>query len=181
MAEVFNKNIGPCRVIYGTDDLGQTEGDVRLNVSLITADSKTNEGGDHPRHKYLLALTATVLAPLAEATVTILSKVVPGSSLSTGRLALKNSVGLDLVGLVKTLTLKPVIGGVVSTTASEWVVLPRATVEPQWDVAYSRGTQKIYPCLFTSIPVTAEDIATAGALYDLGYAVDEVVIMGATA
>lgn len=164
---MFQDNIGPCKLVYGGADLGETHGDVMLKFSQATAKGTAASTGETARQKVVTGEECTVEADLTEVAAATLVEIVAGAEQrgsSVKTTAFQTAVGKDLVKTAKTLILKPISEGQVSADNKEWIYIPKASVNPDFNVAFSASNQKVYRVVFEAHPVLAADIATGGFL-----------------
>ena len=63
-----------------------------------------------------------------------------------------------------------IVEGVVSTTASDWIYVPKASPRPVFELPFRLGEQKVWGFEFVAHQVLAADVASGGALATETYA-----------
>jgi hypothetical protein len=111
-----NVRLGVCRVFFGGQDLGYTQGGVDVEVKTDTHQVMVDQFGKSVVNEVIMGRTVTVKVPLAETTLDNLVKIMPGASIvETG--ATKAS-GTATFSTVATVGDSISIDGVVFTAAT---------------------------------------------------------------
>lgn len=160
-----NVKLGTCSVTFGATDLGLTKGGVEVSVSTSAYKITVDQFGETEINEYITGRTCTVRVPMAETDLTILSTVIPGSSLVTGaaktKLVVRSGVGLSLRTFAQKLTLHPV--ALATSNKEDDVVVPIAAPKGDFQFAFKLDEERVYNVEFTGYP----DLAT-GDLYVIG-------------
>jgi len=160
-----NVKLGTCSVTFGATDLGLTKGGVEVSVSTSAYKITVDQFGETEINEYITGRTCTVRVPMAETDLTLLSNVIPGSTLVSGtgkkKLVVKSGVGLSLRTFAQKLTLHPVAKA--ESDKSEDVTVPIAAPKGDFQFAFKLDEERIYNVEFTGYP----DLST-GDLYVIG-------------
>jgi len=182
---MFSKNLGPVVLDYGGTELGEVKGEANFKYVLTTVKSTVDKTGEMARAKVISGVECTVTAAISEATLEQLLAVCPGASLSSGTatkaLSLQTPIGTDLVESAAILILKPIVDGIASVVAADWIYIPKASVLPVFDVPHKIEEQKVWNVEFEGHPVLAADVATGGALFGEAYVEGDVAVLGVDA
>ena len=167
------RDLGPCMVVFGATELGETRGSTIFTYSQDTVAVQEDRYGTEPVDKIFTGTTCTVEASLTRNTLAELAAALPGSS-GTGtvgnQLVMRSMVGTSQRDLAMALTLKPIVAGVVSTDSTEWIVVFRAAPECDLSLEYSVDGQRVYKVMFTGFRTNAAEVANipAGAMWKIG-------------
>jgi hypothetical protein len=146
------KDLGPCAVIFDGVDLGATHGGVIFRHTESSKPVNDDQHGATNVDEIKTGATCSVEVPLTRTALGQLAKVVGASSYTGSKLKVKNAVGISLLDNAKQLILKPIVNGVTSTTASEWLTVQKAYAKADFELAYSNEGQRIYKVTFTAFP-----------------------------
>lgn len=179
----FSKNVGPCEIVFDGVSLGLTLGGTTLTAEQAVFKPVADVTGTNARGKVITGESVMITAAITEATHEQLAKIigttVDGST--TKAVTMKSQVGRDLLEDVALMVLKPIVRGVVSTVAADWIYVPAATVMAKFNVNQNLTTQRSWAFEGEGHPVLAEHIATTGHLYNAGspeYEVGDLVRFG---
>ena len=150
--------LGPCAVFFGTkgteEDLGRTEGGVRVAFVTDVGDLASDQWGTQPEDGVFTGQGATVTVPLAEYTLKnlgiALNMTVVGNSLIEG----KRLVGQKLSEIAKSLLLKEYVDGVISISSEDWMRFPVAAPVGNPEILFSKTDQRIIEIEFRCFPDT---------------------------
>ena len=169
MSMFTNHNIGPATLEFDGTPLGETYGGVVVSYKETTAKAMTDKTGETPREEVVTGQEARITGALTEATLTQIAKLTGGTVDGT-ELEVLNRVGKDLVTQAKILIIKPIVEGTVSSTAADWIYVPKASPRPVFELPFRLGEQKVWGFEFVAHPVLAADVASGGALAAETYA-----------
>jgi len=182
---MFSKNLGPVVLDYDGTVLGETKGGTNFKYTMSSVKSTADKTGEMARAKVISGVECTVTVGLTEPTLEQLLAVCPGASLSAGPtskgLSLQSPIGTDVVESAAILILKPIVDGIASVTAADWIYIPKASVLPVFDVPHKIEEQKVWNVEFEGHPVLAADLATGGALFGEAYVEGDVALLGVDA
>ena len=167
---MFSKNVGPVEIVFNAVSIGLTQGGSKLAVTRDVAVTTADKTGKTSRAKIVTGHGVKVTGAITEATLVQLAAVIGGSvteGATTDELKIKAQVGKDLLSEAKILILKPIVEGVTSTDEEDWITIPKATINPAFDVPFELENQKVWGFEFEGHPLTADDVAS-GATYDGG-------------
>jgi hypothetical protein len=165
-SDIANLELGPCQVWYGAAgaeaDQGYSMGGVTLNIPMQTADLKADQLGDAPVNQVIIGQgPVEVEVPLAELTFANIVAAVPGAALITDgatptktRVQFVAPIGTDLVSLGKSLILKKIVAGVVSTDEDDWLTVPLAAPVTEVNQKYDASSQRVLTAKFRGFPTT---------------------------
>lgn len=179
----FSKNVGPCEIIFDGVSLGLTLGGTKLVAEQSVFKTVADVTGTNARGKVITGESVMITAAITEITyaqmAAIIGTTVSGST--TKAVTMKSQVGRDLLDDVGLMVLKPIVNGVTSTVAADWIYVPAATVMAKFNVDQNLTSQRGWAFEGEGHPVIAEHIATGGHLYNAGtpeYAVGDLVRFG---
>ena len=177
---MFSKNIGPCELVYDSTPLGLTKGGTTFTCTRSTVKTVADKTGETAREKLVTGDECLVKAAITEATLEQLAKIVGGTATgSTAKqLKLQNKVGTNLIDTAKTLTLKPLVAGAVDETAANWIVIPKATINPTFEVPFDLANQKVWGLEAEGHPLTADDVASGGTFGDGTWEEGDIALLG---
>jgi hypothetical protein len=129
---------------------------------MTTADLKADQLGEAPANQVFTGQgPVEVEIPLAELTFANIVAAVPGATLITDgatptktRVQFVAPVGTDLVSIGKSLILKRIIGGVVSTDEDNWLTVPLAAPVTELNYTYDASSQRVLNAKFRGFPTT---------------------------
>lgn len=167
-ANADNVQLGTCSVLFGAVDLGLTKGGVEVQVQTQTYKVTVDQFGSTEINEYITGRTASVKVPMAETDVTLLSSVIPNSTLVTDgttptkmKLEVNTSSGTSLRTYADKLVLHPIAQDAASKNFD--FVLPIASPTGDFTFAYKLDAERIYEVTFYAYP----DLTT-GLLYVIG-------------
>jgi len=179
----FSKNVGPVEIIFDGVSLGLTLGGTQLTAEQAVFKPVADITGTNARGKFITGESVMVNAAITEATHAQIAKIlgveVEGST--TEAVTMVSRVGRDLLDDVALMILKPIVAGVISTIAADWIYVPAATIMARFNVDSNLTTQKAWAFEGEGHPVLAEHIANGGHLYNAGspeYAVGDLLRFG---
>lgn len=149
-----NIRLGPCRVIWGVEDLGFTKGGVEVTFTSTQVNITSDQFGDTPMDKYLTSRTVTAKVPLIETIPGKLDLIVNGGD-GTAELAdVQTVAGLSIRDSSQSLTLHPLSKA--DDDHSEDFVIVRAGVIPNFSATYDTDNERVWNVTFTSFPYYGE-------------------------
>ncbi len=88
-----NVKLGVCSVTFDGVDLGYTKGGVEIAVATTTKEVEVDQFGNSPINEYIMGRTCVAKVPLAETTLELMSRIMPGAVLTgTGGVAATGTV-----------------------------------------------------------------------------------------
>lgn len=149
-----NIRLGPCRVIWGVEDLGFTKGGVEVTFTSTQVNITSDQFGDTPMDKYLTSRTVKAKVPLIETIPGKLDLIVNGGD-GTAELAdVQTVAGLSIRDSSQSLTLHPLSKA--DDDHSEDFVIVRAGVIPNFSATYDTDNERVWNVTFTSFPYYGE-------------------------
>ena len=146
------KDLGPCAVIFDGVDLGATMGGVIFRHTEESKPVHEDQKGATDVDGIKVGATCSIEVPLTRTALGQLAKVVGASSYTGSKLRVKMAVGISLLDNAKQLILKPVVNGVTSTTASEWLTVQKSYAKADFELVYNNEGQRVYKVIFTAFP-----------------------------
>ncbi|MFP5300036.1 hypothetical protein R2R70_02320 [Cobetia sp. SIMBA_158] len=150
-----NIKLGACNVTFKGTALGLTKGGVEVSVETTTYPITVDQHGETVIDEFITKRTFKVTVPMAETTIALLGLALPGSSVDSGQLVVKDAVGLSLIDTAGALELIPTGGG----GSDEPVSFPKANTAGNFSFAYRHNEERIYSVEFMIYP---EDDGTLG-------------------
>jgi hypothetical protein len=86
MANIQNLRIGPCSLVWKTQDLGHTLGGVKLTYERKLTDLKVDKYGDSPVDSALTSTMLQIAFKVAEPVAALIQRIIPEGSNNTGGL-----------------------------------------------------------------------------------------------
>lgn len=192
-SDTRNVKLGVCTVTYDGVDLGYTKGGVEVEVKSETKKVMVDQFGNTPINEYILGRTCTVKAPLAETTLEVLARLMPGATLSsvggvkasgtvtfaTGAPSNNDVVTINGVSFTfKTIaTLSTDISLTGITTFGQAATALAAAVNASIDPLVSQITATVAAGVVT---LTADDAGVEGNLVTLAKTGTNITVSGAT-
>lgn len=175
--------IGPCLLAYKAASIGHTYGPVNFIDKVNTVASMVSAKGSTKRKKYAEGEEVAVECSLAELDIQNLLAVRAGAAVrgtAQTSLAVKTVVGHNLTDDAGVLIIKPVVDGVASADAQDWLYIPRASVEVDANVTFDATGQKVYKVRFEGHPVLEGGIAavTTGDFKHPAFLEDDLYVWG---
>jgi len=158
------KDLGPCKVLYNNVDLGSTLGGVKFKYTEESKPVNEDQKGVTNVDEIKVGVSACeVEIPMTRSTLAQLSKVIGGSSYSGVKLNANNQVGVSMYDNAQLLILKPMVNNVASTTAADWLNIPKAYPKVDFEIAFDNAGQRVYKVTFKGFPD-----ATSGLIWFMG-------------
>lgn len=165
-SDVKNVKLGVCKVLFGGEDLGFTKGGVDVTVATETHEVQVDQFGQTPINEYIMGRTVSVKVPLAETTLELLAKIMPGATLvqhngtSEYHVDVPTGVGTSLLDHAKKLVLRPI--SMAENDESEDFIVHRAATAGALDFAYKVEDERIFNCEFKGYPNEKGVLFTVG-------------------
>jgi hypothetical protein len=143
-----NLKLGPCNVTFKDTDLGLTKGGVEVEFTTEVANITADQFGDTIIDDIIRGRMIKVRVPMAEADLSKLTAVIPGSTLvgtTNRKLVINAAVGTSLRALAGVLQLRP--KG--ETTAENDVTIPLAMPKGDMQFSFKHDEQRVYAVEFT--------------------------------
>lgn len=150
-------DMGPCEIVWGYGEsgalyLGKYLGDVKLTQETNVTDILEEQNGDAAVNAIFTGSVMSLEIPMTRSTLVQLNEVLLAGGVQTSGsveyLKILNHVSCDMYSLAKSIVIKPICDGVVSTDPSEWVELFKCYPIPAMDLTYNKATQRIFPVKF---------------------------------
>ena len=167
------RDLGPCLLELGADNLGETKGNTTFTYSQDTAPVTEDRTGTEPVDEIFTGSGCGVECFLSRLSLAELTAALPGASgsgTSGNQMVIRSIVGSSLRDRAKALVLKPVVEGKVSTDSKEWLTIFVAAAKLDLSVVYSVSDQRVYKVNFTGYRTTEGEVSgiPAGAMWKIG-------------
>lgn len=159
------KDLGPCAVVYNSEDLGATMGGVSFRYTEESKPVNEDQKGVTEVDGIKVGVSACeVTVPLSRSSLAILAKVVKGATRGGDNLLqVKNHVGVSMYDNAAALILKPIVANVASTDNTTWLTASKAYPRADFDIAFNNEGQRVYNVIFKVFPD-----AVTGELWRIG-------------
>jgi hypothetical protein len=144
------RDLGPCQIDWGADNLGAIFGDVKMASSENAVDIFEAAYGQTPVDAVFTgAGPVEVTVPFTRQTLANLVKILPGGSLSgsSGVVVMANTVGKTMYDLSKPLFIKPLVNGT-AVANGYWLRVEHAYPMPELDITFNNADQRVYNVRF---------------------------------
>lgn len=145
--------LGPCQVVFDSEDIGKTLGGVIAKFSDDTQDLKSDQYGSSAEDTIITGSNAEIEVPLAEIDFSkiafALNKTVFGTNAGV---AGTNSVGTSLKAKGKELILKKYVDGAPSTDEADWITFPLAAPKSDVELSFNAEDQRVLKVTFKAFP-----------------------------
>jgi hypothetical protein len=166
-----NRDLGPCVVIWDLASanitIEKTHGGVFFLDEIRKQEIFEDQQGETPVDRVTKGRLCQLTVPMTRATIAQLATFIDGGVDGTTKMEVSNVVGGTEFSNAKEIIVKPIVDGVVSTTASEWLHIHRAYPITNLNQAYDSAGQRNVDIIFHGYPD------------DLSGQVDEMWRMGA--
>lgn len=149
-------DLGPCAVIFDDVDLGATMGGVKFRHTEESRPVNEDQKGTTSVDEIKVGAACEIEVPLTRTSLGQLSQIIGNATYTGSKLRVSVAVGISLLDQAKELILKPMVDGVVSTDASQWLTVHKAYPKVDLELAYDMEGQRIYKAIFKAFP-RAED------------------------
>jgi len=156
--------LGPCEIWFGTAgaelSIGAMVGGATLRGETLLADLKKDSFGDGIYDQQIVGANWTLEGNLGDLNMASLEDVIPGAVLTDdglatplqSKLSISVPVGTSLRDIAKSLILKRIISGEVSTDEDNWWTFPIAAVVSNVELVFDATTQRRIPITFRILP-----------------------------
>jgi len=163
-------DLGPCAVWFGTEDseedLGKTQGGVKVTFSQAVADLLSDQYGTEPEDQVLTGHGALISIPMADYSLanmaTALHKTLKVLGADSG-IKGDSVVGSKLSTYAKSLLLKKYVDGVVSTDEDNWIRFPKAAPTGNIEIMFDGTTQRVIVSEFRAFPDASDVLYYIGS------------------
>jgi len=161
--------LSPCAVYFGNhhdadygdagsaNDLGRTEGGVRVAFVTDVADLMSDQWGTQPEDQVITGQGCRVTVPLAEFTFPNLAIALNQDVIASDLIEGERLVGTKMSAQAQSLLLKEYVDGVVSQNESNWMRFPVAAPVGSPEILFSKTDQRIIEIEFVCFPDPTED------------------------
>jgi len=151
------KDLGPCVVVWDPDgdniSFQKTFGGVTFRYEELRAGIKEDQQGETDVDEVKTGVTNPELeVPLTREEVANLEYCFGNASAGASNLKVSNPVGGAVFADAKEVIVKPIVDGVVSVTASEWLHIHRAYPRINMELAYDNSGQRVFNTIFKGFP-----------------------------
>jgi hypothetical protein len=149
-------NVGYATVTWGGTSLGETEGEVRLEViTQRVMQSSDTYGAETPFDMIEVGRQLKVTVPMSEYSFSILQNIVQTADTAGGKLKIGKAVGASTRALAKKLVIHPIIKG---TNLGSDITLHKAVVSSETiEVSFSNDRSQIEVEFMALIDATNTD------------------------
>lgn len=159
------KDLGPCRVLYNSVDLGATRGGVVFRYTEESRPVVEDQGGVTPLDEIMVGSMTEVEMTLTRAALGKLAQIIGSASYSGALLAVSNNtVGLSMYDNAQALVIKPIVSGVASADTGTWLTCLKAYPRVDMEVQYDNENQRLYKVIFKCFP----DASTGNRIWKIG-------------
>lgn len=157
MPNIQNVRIGPCSITWKTQDLGHTQGGVKLTYERKMTDLTVDKYGDSPVDKALTGVNLKAVFKMAEPVVALLQRVNPEGLNTSGvngqQLGLGADAGYSARGDAGLLVLHPLnkTAGDLSEDINIYLAVPTQNTELNYEVDNQRLVEIEMTALITEI------------------------------
>lgn len=141
-------DIGPVEVQWDPDgtplNLSPFLGDVKLTREDSISKVYEEGYGDAAVDGVFAGSVMEMECPMTRSTLAQLEDMLPGSSLSSNALTMKNKCGTAMYENAKALYIKPMADGVASATKSSWIHIYKAHPYNAWELGFARDGQRLF-------------------------------------
>lgn len=165
MAE-SNFQLGPCKIEYGGEDLGNTNGGVTVTIEESYASLTTDQNGENPVDEQCTGTSVTVEGALADITLdniaSLFKTTVVGTAGSAQKVEIKANVGTSLLANSNEMVIKPYVNGTVTTDPNDYITIHNAGFKASASMAYNATDQRVINFTATGYPNADGVIVTFG-------------------
>ena len=152
------KDLGPCAVIYNSQDLGPTFGGVVFKHSVESRMIKEDQQGTYEVDGIVVGGSCEVTVPLTRTTLAKLGTVIPGADVSDDELIARSASGQSMLDNAHELILKPIEDGVATSDQTKWLTLPKAYPVPDLELPFDNEGQRVYRVVFKALLDTDNNV-----------------------
>jgi hypothetical protein len=157
MSNALNVKLGACKILFDGIDLGYTKGGVEVEVISETHQVSIDQFGESTVNEFITKRNIKVKCPLAETTLDLLEKIMPGSTIISDqynpakrRVNVKSGIGINLYKQAKTLILHPIY--LPDSNTSEDLIIYKSATAGAMKFAYKHNEERIYAVDFMGYP-----------------------------
>jgi len=155
-----NKDLGPCIVIWdgravdgAAVTFSKTFGGVFFRYEELRAPIKRDQAGETDVDEVTTGVVNPELeVPMTQEEIAKLVKCFANSEVVATSLRVSNPVGEAIYPLTRQVIVKPIVNGVISTTAAEWLYMHRAFPRITMEQAYDNSGQRTVKVIFKGFP-----------------------------
>lgn len=163
------KDLGPCRLIYNSVDLGLTSGGVKFKDEVKSKDILADQHGETPIDAVLTGRAVEIEAPLLQSSLAILEDVIAGAVVTGTSMEVSNSIGGTMYANAHELIIKPAVDSVASATTTEWLHILKAYPVAKLDFGYDANGVRVFKVTFKAFP--DQTSGQVGLMWRIGPAV----------
>ncbi len=155
-----NKDLGPCILIWdgravdgAAVTFSKTFGGVFFRYEELRAPIKRDQAGETDVDEVTTGVVNPELeVPMTQEEIAKLVKCFANSEVVAATLRVSNPVGEAIYPLTRQVIVKPIVNGVISTTAAEWIYIHRAFPRITMEEAYDNSAQRTVKVMFKGFP-----------------------------
>ena len=145
--------IGPANISWDGNDLGLTKGGISFSVETGTYAVTVDQFGEIEVDEVIQSRKVMVTVPMVETTIANMNLIMPGSTVTGGKVDVSSGIGLSLLSIAKPLIIIP--KGV--TDGSETITIPLAATAGNAEFTYQSNEERVYNVTFRGYIDTATD------------------------
>ena len=145
-------DLGPCQVLWGSDDLGPTLGGVVFKEEVHSVDIKEDGHGDTPVDAVFTGRLVTIECKFTRSSLTQLEAMITSSTAGGSNLKVVNTVGDQMFANAEELILKPLVNNTASATTTEWLHVHKTYPVAAVELGYDNSGQRIINVTFRAFP-----------------------------
>ena len=166
------RDLGPCHVDWGGTDLGTTFGGATFRATQDVAPVMEDDYGNDPVDEIFVGSGCEVECNLTRMAIATLVAITPGASgsgTSGNTMVVRATTGRSSYDNALKLIVKPVVGGTVSTTSTEWITIFKAHPKIEYELPYDVDSQRTFKVTFKGYRVQADAVGEKiGWLWKIG-------------
>ncbi|GAG68459.1 unnamed protein product [marine sediment metagenome] len=155
-----NKDLGPCIVIWderavdgAAVTFSKTFGGVFFRYEELRAPIQRDQAGlTHVDDVTTGVVNPELEVPMTQEEIAKLVKCFGNSEVVAATMRVSNPVGEAVYPLTRQVIVKPIVNGVISTTATEWIYIHRAFPRVTMEQAYDNSGQRTVKVIFKGFP-----------------------------
>lgn len=145
-----NIRLGPCKIFWGLEELGYTQGSVDVSIASTKVDVKADQWGDNSIDSYIASRTVNVTVPLVETTPGHLDRIINNGDGSAATSIVIADSGTSMRQNAQTLVLHPISKA--EDDYSEDFLVICASISPNIQMEYSENEERVWKVTFNSYP-----------------------------
>jgi len=146
---IFNRDLGPVAAYWNSVLIGPVVGGLKLKIEAKAVEIKEDAYGSMPADAVFVGLEVPdIEIPIGRFTMAQMETLTKGGTLVGSVLTLANPVGEAMYADSKELQFRPLVNGVPSAVATEYVTIFKAYPIAAWEIPYDNATQRTHKVKF---------------------------------